>query len=338
MDVNQPRVSGSCVPNPEPGGFTHEYVRNDEVLRYDEVKGVSVGAFNHCAIIGSNFFRRGGTMVQCWGGMVNGVGGVTDDPCPPQATPEETESVCRHRYLINPGRTTMPGEALAEYLDIGSETACAILESGRVACWGRNDYGQTGSQRALRLGPCLADACEALPFLVPVDMSVIVGLSVGGDHVCAVNQAGLLYCWGRNDRDQTGLPSDAQPCYGEMPCVRRATQVPNLPPIIDVAAGRSHTCVLDHVGGVLCWGDNQKGQLGIGQIGAVQLGGEAKTRLPMVVGRLEPMTNLTAGEFSNCARSASQRVYCWGDNSLGQLGDGNCTPAVPSPMQVDFGF
>ena len=153
-----------------------------------------------------------------------------------------TEGICYNLWYVNPYPIDMPDAASIDYLAIGTEIACAILDTGRLACWGRNDYGQAGSERQASASICLAGACEVAPRIVPVNMGRLVSVTVGGDHVCAVNQRGLLYCWGLNDRDQTGLPSDERPCANDMPCVRQATQVLDLPPIIDVVAGRSHTC------------------------------------------------------------------------------------------------
>ena len=328
-------IAGACLPAPLPYANTRPDFERGAFGAFENIQGISVGAHNKCSVER----RNNGTLTKCWGKILNGVGGEeTGNVCQSGDTPEERAIECHRNYRGSPETVRFGESQHVEYLDIGSETACAILRSGRISCWGRNDFGQTGSERSEASGPCVVAACEPTPFLVPVNMGVAVGVSVGGFHVCAVNQRGQLYCWGRNDRDQTGLPSDEQLCAEDTPCVRQATQVPDLPPIISVAAGRSHTCALDHVGGVLCWGDNQKGQLGVGAVGALEPGGAAKSSVALSVGRLEPMTNLTAGEFSNCARSATERVYCWGDNSLGQLGDGNCTDAVPSPMQVDFGF
>ena len=325
----------ACLPNPVPFGEIHQRQRGwlDAFEGQDRsIKGLSVGAFSKCMVEQTH---EGRSKASCWGFLYNGMTGGYRSTCAENGWSDE---MCIEWWIIVPIEIDMPNDTDVQYIDIGTETACAVLESGRVACWGRNDFGQTGSERRLRLGPCVNEACEDIPFLVPVDMDTVVSLSVGGDHVCAVNQRGLLYCWGRNDRDQTGLPSDDEPCADNTPCVRQATQVPNLPPIIDVAAGRSHTCALDNSGHVLCWGDNQKGQLGIGSVGALVPGGEAKTRQPIQVGRLDVITGLAAGEASNCARSTTGRVYCWGDNSLGQLGDGNCTSAVALPMQVDLGL
>ena len=240
-----------------------------------------------------------------------------------------------YRYL-SPMPVSMPNDAEPDFIATGTETSCAILDSGRVACWGRNDFGQTGSQRAERLGYCVVEACEYEPYLVPVDMGTVIALSVGGDHVCSVNGQGQTFCWGLNDKRQTGLESDDQRCPSNTPCVRQATRLEHLPPMVDVAAGRAHTCALTLAGRVMCWGDNTRGQLGSGSVGPVRPGGADYSRLPVTVGRLGQSLGLTAGEYSNCSRSETGQIYCWGDNAQGQLGDGNCTAAEPSPIQVDL--
>jgi alpha-tubulin suppressor-like RCC1 family protein len=52
-------------------------------------------------------------------------------------------------------------------------------------------------------------------------------------------------------------------------------------------------------------------------------------------------SDLTAGEHFTCGRAATGQAYCWGDGSVGQLGDGagvlRLTPvAVAHPQGIAF--
>jgi alpha-tubulin suppressor-like RCC1 family protein len=119
--------------------------------------------------------------------------------------------------------------------------------------------------------------------------------------------------------------------------VRLPTRLDNLPGVIDVATGEKHTCALMQDGMINCWGDNSKGQLGMGVVGPVRLNGAAQFREPMRVGRLTDMIALTTSKHSNCARNQNGQISCWGANETGQLGAGTCTPAEPLPLQVSLG-
>ena len=165
-------------------------------------------------------------------------------------------------------------------------------------------------------------------------MGRLVSVTVGGDHVCAVNQRGLLYCWGLNDRDQTGLPRTSAPVRTICPACAKPHRSLTCPRSLmssqaDRTPARSARTDRCSAGG------QPEGTAGIGSVGALAPAARQRPARPGV-GRLEAVVNLTAGEYSNCARASV--VSCWGDNSLGQLGDGNCTSAVALPMQVDLGL
>jgi alpha-tubulin suppressor-like RCC1 family protein len=95
-----------------------------------------------------------------------------------------------------------------------------------------------------------------------------------------------------------------------------------------VVAGRAHACVRlregtpDPAGGappnVVCWGAGGQWQLGRGE-------GVVATAAPAPVVGLTEVVELSAGENHTCARRRDGSVRCWGDNSVGQLGDGTST-------------
>ena len=94
----------------------------------------------------------------------------------------------------------------------------------------------------------------------------------------------------------------------------------------DVLAGYLHTCALTTGGRVLCWGGNEDGELG---------DGTTTNRLtPGQVSGLESgVTALTIGTRHTCALTTAGAVWCWGDNEVGQLGDGTTTNRL-TPVPV----
>ncbi|GAA0794253.1 RCC1 domain-containing protein [Spirilliplanes yamanashiensis] len=108
-----------------------------------------------------------------------------------------------------------------------------------------------------------------------------------------------------------------------MSCVRTR------PALGKIAAGGDHTCAARVNGTVWCWGDNTWGQVGTGVAGGVQT---TPRRVPGLTG----VTDVAAGDRSTCAvAEAARRVWCWGSDADGQLGDGGGTPAtVPAPVPV----
>jgi alpha-tubulin suppressor-like RCC1 family protein len=81
-----------------------------------------------------------------------------------------------------------------------------------------------------------------------------------------------------------------------------------------VAAGGSHSCVLNGAGGVKCWGYNGSGALGDGG----SLGGST----PVSVVGLSDVAAIAAGGGHTCALTGAGAVKCWGYNGSGQVGDG----------------
>ena len=85
-----------------------------------------------------------------------------------------------------------------------------------------------------------------------------------------------------------------------------------------VRARGSHTCALTTAGGVVCWGDNESGQLGDGTT--------TRRSTPTPVNGLGGnVAAIATGRVHSCALTASGGVACWGYNYYGQLGDGTTT-------------
>ncbi len=95
-----------------------------------------------------------------------------------------------------------------------------------------------------------------------------------------------------------------------------------------IAAGGSHTCALLWGHTVRCWGDNSYGQLGNG---SGLPGGYSSTSL--AVSGLSNAVAITAGFHHTCALLGDATVKCWGENDVGQLGNGRTTnSSTPVPV------
>ena len=92
-----------------------------------------------------------------------------------------------------------------------------------------------------------------------------------------------------------------------VPATIRATDDPGV-----IAAGGRHSCALV-AGKILCWGANERGQLGDGD-------SEANVRPAPVVGDLT-FTQVTTGLAHSCGVARGGEAFCWGNDDKGQLGD-----------------
>ncbi len=93
-----------------------------------------------------------------------------------------------------------------------------------------------------------------------------------------------------------------------------------------IAAGTGHTCALDARGAAFCWGSNSFGQLGATAPDTCKEKGDGKPVLfacalrPVAVDGVLRYTALALGNLHTCGLAADGIAYCWGDNTLGQLG------------------
>jgi alpha-tubulin suppressor-like RCC1 family protein len=167
----------------------------------------------------------------------------------------------------------------------------------------------------------------------------VEAMGAGAEHSCALLRDGTVKCWGRNDFGQLGL-GDTQN-RGDQP----GEMGDNLPAVdlgtgrtaVALAVGSVHTCALLDDGSVKCWGDNENGQLGLGDTQNRGDGpGEMGDNLPTVdlgTGRTAVAIAATAGSYEvygqngltrvrqgTCALLDNGSVKCWGYNDIGQLG------------------
>lgn len=108
----------------------------------------------------------------------------------------------------------------------------------------------------------------------------------------------------------------------------------------NIAAGGSHTVGLQTDGTVWSWGCNYGGQLGDGTIINSTLQVQAvKISAGAFIGVINNISAVAAGETHTVALDNNGHVWAWGDNSLGQLGDGTTSynPLIDTPVQVTQG-
>lgn len=95
---------------------------------------------------------------------------------------------------------------------------------------------------------------------------------------------------------------------------------------MQVAVGHiNHTCALYDDGRIACWGSNEYGKLGVGDL--------SPRATPVQVATVVRFSALDAGGHHNCALTAAGVAYCWGWNGYGQLGDGSVANS-PVPVAV----
>jgi alpha-tubulin suppressor-like RCC1 family protein len=185
-------------------------------------------------------------------------------------------------------------------------------------------------------------ACEASTcYRATCGGSAVAALTAGTGHACALLRAGDVWCWGADDQAQILGPADAASCpLG--PCRPQPVVIAGLPNAAQISAGGDQTCAVDVDGGVWCWGSNATAGLGHPPAGDPTCAtGDASVPCnptpTRVAGLPGPATSVTSGQTGFACALASTGVYCWGDDSLAQLGPSGVDAASPAPLFVTSG-
>jgi alpha-tubulin suppressor-like RCC1 family protein len=207
------------------------------------------------------------------------------------ATGLSPSSVTSAAYTIS---GTVGGGAVAAGLYHG----LVLKTDGTVWAWGFNDYGQVGDG-------------TTTPRASPVQLSGLTGITAiaaGQYHSLAVKSDGSVWAWGRNNHGQIGNGTTTDQ---HTPLKVSAHNVV----FSAVAAGQFHSLAVKSGGTVWAWGYNNYGQLGNGntteQHAAVQVSG--------LTG--ETATTIASGVNYGFARTSDGKLWAWGYNGNGQLGD-----------------
>lgn len=110
-----------------------------------------------------------------------------------------------------------------------------------------------------------------------------------------------------------------------------------------VAAGKKHGCVVAN-GQLFCWGDSSHGVLADNSFGGTNrvvaalsgMSGADGTKIGTDEGTLAASGEISTGGSHSCA-AANGKIFCWGDNTYGQLGIGTASPRG-KPQQINDGM
>jgi alpha-tubulin suppressor-like RCC1 family protein len=305
------------------------------------VAAITLGGAHSCAIITAT----GG--LKCWG--YNAYGQVGDGSTTSRNTPVDVtgltsgvaavslggESSCalttsggmrcwgRNIYSqLGDGTTTQRTTSVnvtgltsgVSAISVGDQHACALTTSGGMKCWGRNSSGQVGDN-------------STSTRTTPVDVS---GLTSGvlsilaatntGSHSCALVAGNEMRCWGDNASGQLGDGfKTLRPTPSDVSIITSG--------LAKIINGGSFGCAITTAGGAKCWGYNGQGQLGDGTTV------DKLTTAVDVSGLTSGVSDIYGGDGHSCVLTTSGGVKCWGQNSMGQLGDGSTTTRT-TPVDV----
>ncbi len=207
----------------------------------------------------------------------------------------------------------------------GEDHTLALKSDGTVWAWGENNHGQLGN---VDLVGTASYSNVPIQVSIPIPSNVpVIAIAAGTEFSMALDNNGAVWAWGLNDNSQLGVST--------LNTIDQYTPVnittPNtLPKITQIAAGQSHALAVDTNGSVWAWGNNSKGQLGIGST--------IDSIIPVQVTGLSGVASVAEGDFNSFALKSDGTVWAWGLNAAGQLGIGSNTDSdVPVPVSTFTG-
>lgn len=265
---------------------------------------LSAIATSTCAIAGN------GT-VKCWGDDTYGTLGDGAD------------------LTMMPNPNPMPEPAMgvsgAASLGGGAYVQCAVGATGQTQCWGDCIFGQfsssSGGGSFVAASTSTPSAMEQYGF-----PGNVAKATAGLDYLCMLTRDGAAWCAGTNGSGQLGNDS----MNPQVTPVEPGTNLPFLD--LSAAFAGVSTCGVSSADAVQCWGSNSAGQLGGGS--------DAGALTPIAVqglGAGAKVTSVTTGDQHACALTSDGAVWCWGDDSQGQLGQASASSVpvrvLPSGIQ-----
>ena len=207
--------------------------------------------------------------VWCWGD--NESGQLGDGTTTESSVP---------RRVLGSGRSNP-----VKQISTGSESACAVLRSSAIRCWGRGTNGQLGD------GAATNNSTWVKPY--GFGRSGAKQVSVGSHATCAVKTNGALYCWGDHGMGESDTPKSVPGFKSEQSAST-------------VAVGEWNICVIKPNNGLRCWGGNDYGQLGN------RTTTTPESSVPVYGFSNGGVRSVAVGNDHTCAVKMNQSVWCWG--------------------------
>lgn len=306
------------------------YANGDVEVGGKAVK-ITAGEHHTCALLDTG-------RVRCWGGNESGQLGYG-----------HTRNIGDDEPPFSAGDVELTGNVID--VTAGAHHTCALLDTGRVRCWGDGGvigYGHPTNSIGDEEVPMAAYA--TLPNGGDVDLgpdAVATAVAANNYRTCVVLTSGKVRCWGNGMAGELGYGrNDSDIGYDQTPAQYYGTFLPSGDVNLGsgkataLAAGAYHTCVRFDDGAVRCFGQGDSGRLGYPGYGNIDgIPGNTYASMPLG-GNVDvggSVVQLAAGTEHTCALLSSGGVRCWGTGSFGTLGYGNTSNVGASKTPAQAG-
>jgi alpha-tubulin suppressor-like RCC1 family protein len=237
------------------------------------------------------------------------------------------------------GSSDTPGQvsSLTDVKDVaaGGRHSLALKNDGTVWAWGNNFFGQLGDGNS-GIDPD-SDTGDAYVSDTPVQvkgekgvgfLTNVKAIAAGGGHSLALKNGGTVRAWGKNFFGQLGNGNETD---RKLPVTVTTPSGRPLRDVSAIAAGANHSLALKTNGRMRAWGFNGEGQLGTGNRNDRSVPATVRTSSGSALSGVEA---IAGGETHSLALKSSGTVQAWGNNSNGELGDGNAPTDSTTPVPV----
>lgn len=223
--------------------------------------------------------------------------------------------------MVGTARLVVRGTSYASIEAAGTYT-CGTTTDLKTYCWGANGAGMLGIGVSDNL-------THPSPLLVVGDHEFTT-VSNDNAHSCSLDTQGRAYCWGfgSDTRLGTGIDESSPTPLAVAGGLTFAQ--------IDV--GYNHACAVATDQQAYCWGNGALGEIGNQDNPAARGNASVPT---LVMGGLR-FTQVAAGNNFSCGLTTNALTFCWGLDTIGQLGapaptSYNCDPFACSlaPQQIE---
>ena len=189
-------------------------------------------------------------------------------------------------------------------VSLGYDYSAAITTDGTLYLWGVNYYGQLGN------------GTKQHSYVPKKIMENVVSVSLGYSHSAVITTDGSLYMWGNNGYGQLGNGTTNS----------SAVPIKAMDNVVSISLGNYHSAAITSNGSLYMWGENGVGQLGNGDGGRVGVWDTKYSEVPVKI--MEHVAYVSLGGSHSAAITTDGNLYMWGDNSYGQLGNGDDMPTL----------
>ncbi|HNS96331.1 MAG TPA: hypothetical protein PKL73_05210, partial [Polyangiaceae bacterium] len=308
--------SGSCgvLSNHTLRCWNYAWQPTDKKGMLDSPQQIVVSGDHQCARLASG-------QVQCWGDswrgtsedalrqdgpwLVEGLGKAVDIGSNHDLTCAVVEDGSVRCWQASRQLKTMEGVTDAVQVSMGVKHTCVRQARGTVVCWGFGDRGQLGREGESETWASQPQKPEQVVGVTGAEQIV-----VGDDTTCVRLTNGAVQCWGDNRRGQLGQGYFSEEGTKSKSATPQFVSLPR--PAVDLYGYARTFCAKLTDGNTACWGIN---------VGLVEAKKIPPTQPTAVVGITDALQVAVAPSHA-CARTKAEKVYCWGSNEKGQMGDG----------------